>query len=352
MSGNNIDSSYALKAKTKSIMGHIISTAAGKDKTTGSVYGSRRSSIRKSKREHSNKHNDSNMESILRSKNETNRALNNGQVVPMSDRPVTISAFRNDSRKSGGAGDYSSIGDDTSEAIGSSFASSVATAPKSLTSKEFHKSGESYHKTSVCYYKTVDGTFHKLPHDSYHKMTENCYVKLQNGSFRRFDDINSVITANAAAAAAAVGMDEQVQLRVKSHVKRFLNRSKSHTPATIKEKQLLQQQQLKDKELLEVPSINSTYAGYSQNNAAGATAGSGAPQPPQQQSQNRRVMVTMIEGGMPVLATSKSASARGSKAKNRNTANKVTNKTSSTYGYGQSTEPTNKSIAERQKETP
>lgn len=320
LSGNNIDSSYALKAKTRSIMGQLISTSAGKDKTAGSVYGSRRSSVRKSKREHSNKPNESNMESILRSKNETNRALNNGQVVPMSDRPVTISAFRSDSSRSGG-GDYS-IGDDSTEP---SIASSVATVPKSLTSKEFHKSGESYHKTSVCYYKTVDATFHKLPHDSYHKMTENCYVKLQNGSFRRFDDINSVITANAAAAAAAVGMDEQVQLRVKSHVKRFLNRSKSHTPATIKEKQLLQQQQLKDKELLEVPSINSTYAGYSQNNAAGgATAGTGASQPPQQQqSQNRRVMVTMIEGGMPaVVATSKSATAKGGKAKNRNTANK------------------------------
>lgn len=318
LSGNNIDSSYALKAKTKSIMGAIISTTAGKDKTAGSMYGSRRSSIRKSKREHSNKHNDSNMESILRSKNETNRALNNGQVMPMSDRPITISAFRSDSSRSG---DYN-IGDDTS----SSIASSVATVPKSLTSKEFHKSGESYHKTSVCYYKTVDGTFHKLPHDSYHKMSENCYVKLQNGLFRRFDDINSVITANAAAAAAAAGMDEQVQLRMKGHVKRFLNRSKSHTPATIKEKQLLQQQQLKDKELLEVPSINSTYAGYSQNNSAsgGATAGTGAQQPPQQQSQNRRVMVTMIEGGMPVLATSKaSSSSKGGKAKNRNTANKV-----------------------------
>lgn len=297
LSGNNIDSACALKAKTKSIMGQIISSATGKDnKSGGSLYGSRRSSMRKSKRESQKQ--DAAMESILRAKNEANRSLNNGQVAPLPDRPVTINAFRYENNSN----------PNTSEDIINHSKESTTIRNKLMpfSSKEFHKSGESYHKTGVCYYKAVDGAFHKLPHDSYHKMTEMCYVKLQNGSFRRFEDITNAIAA---------AEEDQVQLRVKNHVKRFLNRSKSHTPATIKEKQ--RQQHLKEKELPEVPSSNSTYSQPS------STQHNNTAPHHNQQPQNRRVMVTMIEGGMPVVATSKTGHTKSAKAKNRNSVNKV-----------------------------
>lgn len=301
LSGNNIDSACAIKAKTKSIMGHIISSAAGKDnKTNNALYSSgRRSSFRKSKRE--TQRQDPTVDSILRAKNEANRTLNNGQVAPLPDRPVTINAFRYENNISRNTAEDIINGNE-----------SVATINemKPFSSKEFHKSGESYHKTGVCFYKGVDGVYHKLPHDSYHKMTESCYVKLQNGTFRRFEDINNDIVAQ--------NDDDQVQLRVKNHVKRFLNRSKSHTPATLKEKQRYQQQ-LKDKELPETPTQNSTFSHPSTT----AHNSSTHQQSQNQQPQNRRVMVTMIEGGMPVVATSKTGTTKSAKSKNRNSANKV-----------------------------
>jgi hypothetical protein len=41
-----------------------------------------------------------------------------------------------------------------------------------------------YHKTNVCYYKVENGKFLKLPSDTKHKSNDGCYVKLSNGSFR------------------------------------------------------------------------------------------------------------------------------------------------------------------------
>ncbi|GAB0096128.1 hypothetical protein DMENIID0001_116010 [Sergentomyia squamirostris] len=149
--------------------------------------------------------------------------------------------------------------------------------------REFFTVGEGYHKTDNCYYKTPDGGYHKLPQDSFHKMSEGCYVKMTDGSFRRLDELK------AAAKEASGSGDSSVssQSRYKNQMMRFLRRSKSHTPGTIKEMQ-------KEK----------------------AAAAHAANNPPPS-GQNRRVMVTMMDGGLPVVATSKPDYQRPSKVKER-----------------------------------
>lgn len=159
--------------------------------------------------------------------------------------------------------------------------SSEAAVKKMHHNKEFFTVGEGYHKTEHCYYKTPDGGFHKLPPDSFHKMSEICYTKLSDGSFRRLDAINvSTLPANAKPVQAddpASGSHH----KVRNQMIRFLKRSKSHTPATIKE---LQKSKEKERERLQAAA-----ALERQHNGG-----------------NRKVVVTMMEsGGLPVVATSK-----------------------------------------------
>ncbi|XP_055529069.1 serine/threonine-protein kinase MARK1-like isoform X7 [Wyeomyia smithii] len=225
----------------------------------------------------------------------------------------------------------------------------------STSSKEFFKSGEAYHKTDVCYYKTLDNGYHKLPSDSYHKMTEGCYVKLPDGSFRKLDDKMNSLDANAVLggdkadhnAATAVGRndDSAVQYRIKNPMMKFLKRSKSHTPATIaqlqkdKEKNRLstiqtpvaldagrppvshqQQQQVLPSHPSQPQNQNHSHSSQQQQQGDQPSAKSqhsnaqsqqqqqhaGHHHPPHvQPNQNRRVMVTMIDGGLPVVAKSK-----------------------------------------------
>lgn len=311
LSGNRIESACALKAKTKTIMGQIIGTSSsGKGDKSKSLY-KRQLSVqpmqRKASKRGSVRHNESARDSILRVKNETNKALNNGQIKPLPDRPVTINAFNLVDKDNVINGDNFK-----NNSIDSNSSTQQVKQQKPFSSKEFFKSGESYHKTDVCYYKTIDGGYHKLPHDSYHKMTENCYVKIQDGSFRRFDDINNAINGTT---------EDPVQLRVKSHVKRFLNRSKSHTPATIKEMQRQQQLKEVDNENLLIEE-NSNIIIKSHNTSGNHSTHQQATSNTTQ-LQNRRVMVTMIEGGMPVVATSKASASNKTKAKNKNNTNKV-----------------------------
>lgn len=128
--------------------------------------------------------------------------------------------------------------------------------------KEFYTVGEGYHKTESCYYKTADGRYHKLPPDSYHKMSEICYTKLPDGSFCRLDGLNNTINNDS----------NTSNHKVRDQMIRFLKRSKSHTPATIKEVQKNREKELE------------------RFNASG----------------NRKVVVTMMEnGGLPIVATSK-----------------------------------------------
>uniref|UniRef100_A0A336L8Q4 MAP/microtubule affinity-regulating kinase 3 n=1 Tax=Culicoides sonorensis TaxID=179676 RepID=A0A336L8Q4_CULSO len=334
LSGNKIESACALKAKTKTIMGQIIgSTATGgkhENNKTRSLY-KRQLSVqpmqRKASKRESRQHAESARESILRVKNETNKALNNGQIKPLPDRPVTINAFNLVANN-----DKDSLinGDNLKNLSIESTTSSKGPQQKPLSSKEFYKSGEGYHKTDVCYYKTIESGYHKLPHDSYHKMTENCYVKIQDGSFRKFDEINNSNGGNS---------DDTVQLRVKSHVKRFLNRSKSHTPATIKEMQRAQ----KDGAAAHEAALIENNANYSANNNHQQSSSSATSNATSQPQQNRRVMVTMIEGGMPVVATSK-ANRSAKSNKNRNSTNNKSSPNMPMRSSGQRWRPTEEHI--------
>nr|XP_029708182.1 MAP/microtubule affinity-regulating kinase 3-like isoform X9 [Aedes albopictus] len=239
----------------------------------------------------------------------------------------------------------------------------------STNSKEFFKSGEAYHKTDICYYKTLDNGYHKLPSDSYHKMTEGCYVKLPDGSFRKLDDKVHSLDANAVIgtstdkrSGATLGTgsavdqsttgrhdDSGIQYRVKNPVMKFLKRSKSHTPATIaqlqkeKDKNRLSTIQSPDLDAGRPPvshqqqqalhhhhhhhhqqdstsnnnnnTTSSSKSQHSSNAHHHHSSSSQQQQPPP--NQNRRVMVTMIDGGLPVVAKSKAIHDKPKSAKAR-----------------------------------
>lgn len=149
---------------------------------------------------------------------------------------------------------------------------------------------EGYHKTDHCYFKRPDGGYLKLPPDSFHKMAEGCYIKRSDGTFVRIDSaatIGNSQTSNK----SALPNDSTGSSRPKSNVLRFLKRSKSHTPSTMKELQREKERGEKVQNRLALAERNAA--------AAQQLAASGQPAP------NRRVMVTMIDGGLPVLATSK-----------------------------------------------
>ncbi|EAL38768.3 AGAP012064-PA [Anopheles gambiae str. PEST] len=215
------------------------------------------------------------------------------------------------------------------------------------SSREFFKSGDdTYHRTDCCYYRTMDNGYHKLPSDSYHKTTEGCYVKMTDGSFRRLDHTPGSVTdgeedGSTVPAAAATTAAAPVQYRVRNPMMKFLKRSKSHTPATIvqlqKEKERKaaaaapQHHRLStiqssegaggDQQHSHSHQHHSHHHHHHHNHAHPPSASSIVEQgsggavvvtKQQQQSsaavpnhQNRRVMVTMIDGGLPVVAKSK-----------------------------------------------
>lgn len=191
--------------------------------------------------------------------------------------------------------------------------------------KDFYMVAEGYHKTDSCYYKTPDGGYHKLPPDSYHKMSEICYNKLPDGSFKRLVDIqNSNNSGNGFNGLGndATNINYSNQSKVRNQMIRFLKRSKSHTPATAKELQKTkligkdsERRQREQRELIKnsngaaqnVAVLNSGnnnktgtyYSNNYSNNSNKNTSNSG----------NRKVVVTMMEnGGLPIVATSKSKS--------------------------------------------
>lgn len=200
-----------------------------------------------------------------------------------------------------------------------------------------------YHKTDFCYYRTPQGNFHKLPIDSYHKMSEGCYIRLADGNFRRLhvlDKVNAskkllgttfnhntlTVDSNSNESSIAINnsrnivvacekihatlptqqQQHQLQLqlqqsqppptKMKHQMLKFLKRSKSHTPATIK------QLQNYNKEFSYIDrKLNSK---FTPNDAL-------TSMPPLKEignisSANNKVVVTMMEnGGLPIVATSK-----------------------------------------------
>lgn len=187
--------------------------------------------------------------------------------------------------------------------------------------KEIYMVAEGYHKTNSCYYKTPDGGYHKLPPDSYHKMSEICYNKLPDGSFKRLvdktDSSNTLI--NGSVEATNTGS----QNKVRNHMIKFLKRSKSHSQATAKESYISyrkenQQLNAKGKEInyqepmknnnivhqnmvLEQENVGTKSSTYTNNTGTRNSTSSGS----------RKVVVTMMEnGGLPIVATSKTKSTK------------------------------------------
>lgn len=105
-----------------------------------------------------------------------------------------------------------------------------------------------YHQTNVCYYMVENGKFLKLPNDTKHKSNDGCYVKLSNGSFRHL----------------------MVPDGAGSH----------------------QNINFKPKDVRQSMPTQKTSEKYRERNE-------------EKQPQNRKIMVTMVEGGLPVLAVSK-----------------------------------------------
>lgn len=211
------------------------------------------------------------------------------------ERPITISEMnaynieKNDYSSSGGGIVNVVSGIST---LPTSNSTTATTTTSSSKNKEFYKIGEGYHKTDNCYYKTSEGGYHKLPTDSYHKMSEGCYNKLPDGSFRKLN-VDLSITNQSQQQTPNNGS----QYRIKSNVMKFLRRTKSHTPATIKDMQ-------KEKSSVIVNSHHRGGAGAGGGvGESGGTVTGGS-----NTGANRRIMINMLDGGgLPIVATSKRA---------------------------------------------
>jgi hypothetical protein len=143
---------------------------------------------------------------------------------------------------------------------------SAPTTPKNVKKEKSKKkrndnavsgdeSAPAYHQTNVCYYKVENGTFLKLPNDTKHKSNDGCYVKLSNGSFRH------LMVPDGA------GSRPEVNFKPDGGVNDKKNNRQS----------------------MPVPPKNTNLVNGEEKAV----------------EKNRKVMVTMIDGGLPVVAVSK-----------------------------------------------
>lgn len=181
---------------------------------------------------------------------------------------------------------------------------------------------EGYHKTDYCYYKTPDGGFHKLPPDSYHKMSAICYNKLPDGSFKRLLDKrnadSNIVGMNGSADVAS----STSQNKMRNHMIKLLKRSKSHSQATARESCIEYRkeiQQITDKEnkndTSEVMKNNRNACHHSmlagKENIGNKSQNNSNNQRDSVYTGNRKVVITMMEnGGLPIVATSKNKSSK------------------------------------------
>lgn len=182
--------------------------------------------------------------------------------------------------------------------------------------------GDRYHKTNNCYYRSPNGNFHKLPSDSYHKMTDGCYVRAVDGTFRRIEPPSSSITNGGSNSGKLHQRGDACgsSTRLKNHMLRFLKRSKSHTPATLKE---LDKERGKDKELKSNRGRKARFPSTIQENCPTITGGGKTPSGSNitAGSRNNKVVITMMEGGgLPIIATSKAERSKNKDSTTSNTA--------------------------------
>lgn len=136
-----------------------------------------------------------------------------------------------------------SISDNNNQRASKRDSKMLSSKKKKVDSAASKESVSTYHQTNVCYFKVDDGKFLKLPSDTKHKSSDGCYVKQQNGSFRHIN---------------------------------FNTEHENETP-------------------------KSTKKDTNHHNKSANNDNKDAPN----QSQNRKVLVTMIDAGLPVVAISK-----------------------------------------------
>lgn len=216
---------------------------------------------------------------------------------------------------------------DTQCAMPTKISTKTVKNKSSDTKKDIYMVAEGYHKTDSCYYKTPDGGYHKLPPDSYHKMSEICYNKLPDGSFKRLVDIQNAISGEVSGSSDATNAVGS-QSKVRNNMIKFLKRSKSHSQATAKDTYInyrkdIQRAKVDDK--LKDNQYNSIIKNSNSSNIAPqntsqpgqnavgikSTASHNSNQRHSNHAGNRKVVVTMMEnGGLPIVATSKSKTSK------------------------------------------
>lgn len=149
------------------------------------------------------------------------------------------------------------------------------------------ESGNTYHKTNSCYYKLENGTFFKFPSNTFHKSNDGCYTKLSNGSFRHLLFKNKEMQGFGDGEAMNAGSGGNISQPAPT------KHSRASMPANATTKH---------------------------HNDAKTTATSGVNHHVTTTTalqQNRKVMVTMIDGGLPVVAVSKPNKTTTKKDKNK-----------------------------------
>lgn len=258
--------------------------------------------------ESNNKRTNNNIVNCNNNNNDNTVNINSNETNSNSENCATMANNRNTSSNNGSFKKLTSL-----EKIKSN-----------TNKKDVYMVAEGYHKTDSCYYKTPDGGYHKLPPDSYHKMSEICYNKLPDGSFRRLVDIQNADNSsnNGSVDVASAGS----QSKVRNQMIKFLKRSKSHSQATAKEAYVNYRKDIrraKDKENNELELVKDSNSGSialqnsvlsGQNNGGNRSSAhtkdnNTTSQRHSTHSGNRKVVVTMMEnGGLPIVATSKSKS--------------------------------------------
>lgn len=162
--------------------------------------------------------------------------------------------------------------------------------PDSGAKKEIHKSGCTYHKTNKCYVRSENGKYYKLPSDTYHKLSDACYIKLSNGSFKHLIIKNT--NTNKDEDKLIDDDDDESRSSVSN-----CNLQPTITTTKIKSNRISQPvastvtaNRDRDRDKIKSVIVGDNSNGKTMTNAN------------QMQPANRKVMVTMIDGGLPVVA--------------------------------------------------
>lgn len=151
------------------------------------------------------------------------------------------------------------------------------------------ESGNTYHKTNSCYYKLENGTFFKFPSNTFHKSNDGCYTKLSNGSFRHLLFKNKEMP----------GFDgEEMNAGSGGNISQPVPQTK-HSRASMPANATTKLHNDSKSPSTQTSGVN--------HHVTTTTA----------LQQNRKVMVTMIDGGLPVVAVSKPNKTTTKKDKNK-----------------------------------